>query len=125
VRPYQQTTVPCFEVPVAAPGPDSFHGEPSLLQDFAAMVGQGPIADRTHERLGESDRGVILLRQQLLQDVERVRLGEDPTGVLRDEARNRRIPLPRMPRDSTVLARGVLPDAVAQEVDQLLALHSQ
>jgi 5,5'-dehydrodivanillate O-demethylase len=33
------------------------------LQDFVAQAGQGVIADRTHERLGRSDKAVILLRK--------------------------------------------------------------
>ncbi len=33
------------------------------LQDFVAQAGQGIIADRTHERLGRSDKAVILLRK--------------------------------------------------------------
>ncbi len=33
------------------------------LQDFVAQAGQGVIADREHERLGRSDRAVILLRK--------------------------------------------------------------
>jgi len=33
------------------------------VQDNAAQVGQGLIADRTHERLGSSDAGIILLRR--------------------------------------------------------------
>jgi 5,5'-dehydrodivanillate O-demethylase len=33
------------------------------VQDNAAQVGQGLIADRTHERLGSSDAGIVLLRR--------------------------------------------------------------
>jgi 5,5'-dehydrodivanillate O-demethylase len=33
------------------------------VQDSVAQIGQGPIADRLHERLGRSDVGVIRLRQ--------------------------------------------------------------
>lgn len=32
-------------------------------EDYAAMVGQGSIADRAHERLGRSDVGVVALRR--------------------------------------------------------------
>jgi len=35
---------------------------------FVAWVGQGTVADRTQEHLGESDRGVILLRRRLLEE---------------------------------------------------------
>jgi hypothetical protein len=36
-------------------------------EDYAAMVGQGSIADRAHERLGRSDVGVVALRR-MFQD---------------------------------------------------------
>jgi len=36
-------------------------------QDTIAMVGQGPIVDRTREHLGESDRGIVLMRQRFLR----------------------------------------------------------
>jgi len=45
---------------------------------------QGPIADRTVEHLSYSDRGVHLLRQLMKYNVERVRLGRDPMGLVRD-----------------------------------------
>ena len=36
-----------------------------MNQDFVAWVGQGAIADRTGEHLGESDRGVIMMRKMM------------------------------------------------------------
>ena len=42
---------------------------------------QGRIADRTHERLGTIDKGVIMLRRQYFEQMERVRRSEDPIGV--------------------------------------------
>jgi 5,5'-dehydrodivanillate O-demethylase oxygenase subunit len=33
------------------------------IEDYIAQVGQGPVADRSHERLGRMDAGVILLRK--------------------------------------------------------------
>ncbi len=44
---------------------DDYRGRPDLvnIQDNAAQVGQGAIADREHERLGRSDVLVVLLRQ--------------------------------------------------------------
>ena len=60
------------------------------------MVGQGRIVDRTREHLGESDRGVIMLRQRFLADLKVIAAGGDPKAILRDATRNDRIPLPRM-----------------------------
>jgi 5,5'-dehydrodivanillate O-demethylase len=44
---------------------EDFLEHPALvnIQDTVAQLGQGPIADRQHERLGRSDAAVILLRR--------------------------------------------------------------
>jgi 5,5'-dehydrodivanillate O-demethylase len=60
-----------------------------------AWVTQGALTDRTTERLGTSDQGIILFRQLLLDELEKVERGEDPMGVVRDPARNTMIVLPR------------------------------
>jgi 5,5'-dehydrodivanillate O-demethylase len=57
-------------------------------QDMMVWVTQGEVSDRTTERLGTSDKGVILLRELLDEQIRRVERGEDPLGVLRDPARN-------------------------------------
>jgi 5,5'-dehydrodivanillate O-demethylase len=40
------------------------------IQDYIAQVGQGPIRDIEHERLGRSDRGVILMRALWARELE-------------------------------------------------------
>jgi 5,5'-dehydrodivanillate O-demethylase len=55
-------------------------------QDYRAIVTQGMPVDRTIERLGTTDRGVILLRRMVMEGLEAVRRGEDPMGVLRGAA---------------------------------------
>ncbi|HEY5348766.1 MAG TPA: Rieske 2Fe-2S domain-containing protein [Candidatus Lustribacter sp.] len=57
-------------------------------QDIMAWVSQGPIADRSRETLGSSDRGVTLLRRMLRRELQKVANGEDPIGVIRDPERN-------------------------------------
>jgi 5,5'-dehydrodivanillate O-demethylase len=52
-------------------------------QDVAMWVTQGLVADRSEEHLGLSDRGIILYRHMLSENVERVREGEDPINVFR------------------------------------------
>ncbi|MCL6592549.1 MAG: aromatic ring-hydroxylating dioxygenase subunit alpha [Alicyclobacillus sp.] len=64
-------------------------------QDMMSWVTQGTIADRTNERLGTSDKGIIMYRQLLLQELAKVERGEDPMCVLRDPARNEVIQLPQ------------------------------
>jgi 5,5'-dehydrodivanillate O-demethylase oxygenase subunit len=55
-----------------------------LAQDHMAWETQGPVADRTTEHLASSDRGVVLLRRVLRENIERVQQGLDPLGVQRD-----------------------------------------
>ena len=62
-------------------------------QDIMAWTTQGPIADRTQETLGASDRGVTLLRRMLKRELAKIEAGEDPLGVVRDAERNRVIEL--------------------------------
>lgn len=59
--------------------------------DIMAWVSQGRIADRSRELLTNSDRGIVLLRKLLSDQMERVERGEDPMGVIRDIAVNRTI----------------------------------
>jgi 5,5'-dehydrodivanillate O-demethylase len=63
--------------------------------DIMTWVTQGPIADRTRERLVASDRGIVLLRRVLHEQLERVARGLDPLGVVRDPAENEIIELPQ------------------------------
>jgi len=57
-------------------------------QDHMAWETQGPIADRTRERLTSSDRGVIMLREVMMREIKKVQHGLDPMGVIRDPAQN-------------------------------------
>lgn len=64
-------------------------------QDIMCWVTQGAIADRTREALGTSDKGIILYRQLLQQEMAKVEKGEgDPLAVVRDPEKNERINLP-------------------------------
>ncbi len=93
----QQDKVPYFHIPI----PMDSEGKISwgdldahATQDMAAWVGQGPIADRTKERLGESDRGIRLLRQMFIEQARIVAQGGDPMNFYRDPevANNLQIP---------------------------------
>jgi 5,5'-dehydrodivanillate O-demethylase len=57
-------------------------------QDTAAWITQGPIADRSEEHLGRSDRGIILYRQMLEENIQRVERGDDPMNTFRDPSGN-------------------------------------
>jgi 5,5'-dehydrodivanillate O-demethylase len=57
-------------------------------QDHMAWETQGPIADRTRERLATSDRGIVMLREVMMREIKKVEQGIDPLGVLRDPEQN-------------------------------------
>ncbi len=63
------------------------------VQDYDALVSQGPIFDRTREMLGASDKGVILFRKMTLEAIKAVQDGTDPVGVWRDPAMDKIIDL--------------------------------
>jgi 5,5'-dehydrodivanillate O-demethylase len=53
-------------------------------QDHMAWETQGPVADRSVERLATADRGIVMYRQMLMREIEKVQQGLDPMGVTRD-----------------------------------------
>jgi len=57
-------------------------------QDIVAWITQGAIADREHEALGRSDKGIILYRQLLEEAMDTVAGGGDPMNTFRDPATN-------------------------------------
>ena len=89
----RQEVVPWIEVPVVdANGQFSALGT-VLGQDVMAWVSQGDITDRSDEKLGDTDRGVILFRKLLKEQINRVESGQDPINVFRDVATNRCVDL--------------------------------
>lgn len=59
------------------------HGWP-LSEDVVMWETQGVIADRTTENLGGADKGIVMLRRIMFEEIEKVKRGEDPLGVCRD-----------------------------------------
>ena len=59
-----------------------------IEQDEMAWIGQGAISRRTAEHPATSDAGVLLYRNLLLENIERIERGEDPMGLVRDPAVN-------------------------------------
>lgn len=58
-------------------------------QDSMAWETQGEIADRTEENLGSSDKGVIMFRKLVKEQIDIVRNGGEPIGVVRDPEKNK------------------------------------
>lgn len=63
-------------------------------QDMMAWISQGPIADRSLENLGSTDKGIVMYRRMLKREMQKVQAGIDPMGIVRDSSRNERIDLP-------------------------------
>jgi 5,5'-dehydrodivanillate O-demethylase oxygenase subunit len=89
-----QAEIPVYEVPF-----QDARGE--FLLDFVdggdimSWLSQGPIADRTREMLVDTDRGIGLLRRLFFEQIERVRAGLDPLGIVRSPGENELIELPQ------------------------------
>ncbi len=60
------------------------------LQDAAVQESMGPIVDRSRERLGSTDAGIIRVRQRLLEAALALRDGKEPPGVADPAAYRRR-----------------------------------
>lgn len=101
-EPYVQPVIPTWRGPITDPETGRWISTHVINQDFIAWVGQGTIADRTKEKLGLSDRGIQMLRRELLENVEAIERGEDPKGVIRDPSINTAIVLPVAEREVLV-----------------------
>jgi 5,5'-dehydrodivanillate O-demethylase len=102
MEPFQQERIPYWYGPIKDPLTGRWISTHVMNQDFIAWVGQGTVADRTQEHLGESDRGVIMMRRKLLEQAELVARGDEPKAVIRDVELNRCIGLPIIGRDRYV-----------------------
>ena len=59
----------------------------SFPMDYEAQAGQGPITLSSEEHLATSDKGIVMLRRRLREQIELVHNGGDPIGVSFDPAR--------------------------------------
>ena len=46
--------------------------------DYEAQVGQGPVTLHSEEHFGQSDRGILMIRRMLSDQLEAVAAGRDP-----------------------------------------------
>ena len=98
MEPFEQDRIPYWYGPIKDPATGRWITSHVMNQDFVAWVGQGAIADRTQEHLGESDRGVAMMRRKLLEQADVVARGGEPMAVVRDAALNRCVRLPIIDR---------------------------
>lgn len=89
--------IPFFKVPVATLDDE---GQPlwdvldnNSGQDIAAWTTQGAVADRSTETLGRSDKGIIMYRRMLEENMDAVAEGRDPQCTFRDPDANAYIEL--------------------------------
>jgi 5,5'-dehydrodivanillate O-demethylase len=82
-----------------APLPSDWWGIDVFDQDRMAIEQQGVVADRTRERLGASDGGIILLRAMMREALAAVAAGADPPCIIRDPQRQ----VVNFPQRSTAL----------------------
>lgn len=91
--PAAQEFVPFSDVPgLDAAG--NFVVDTANGQDHMAVVTQGQVARREAEHLTPSDAGIVLYRELLAEQMERLEGGKDPMNVRRDAADNRIIDAP-------------------------------
>jgi 5,5'-dehydrodivanillate O-demethylase oxygenase subunit len=102
--------MPLYDMP--SPELDG-HGQPQfgLLdndvdpQDNAIFISQGPIYDRRKELLGESDRGIVLYRHLIDNQIKLIAAGKDPMNTFRDPAKNSRLELATESREKFLTGR--------------------
>jgi 5,5'-dehydrodivanillate O-demethylase len=82
-----QDVVPIHEVPMYDEG-RRLLTESIISQDYMVWLAQGAIVDRSLEKLAESDRGIILFRRLLRQQMAIVEDGGQPMNVFRDPEKN-------------------------------------
>ncbi len=97
-----QASVPYYEVPMLDEQ-GRFIADHIDGQDMLSWASPGAVAQRDKERLAQSDAGVIMFRELLREQIERVQLGEDPMEVYRDPAANQCIMMPQEHNQGSVI----------------------
>ena len=93
-----QTEVPYYDVPVPiddAGNPIWDQLDSNGGQDAMVWIMQGAVANRPHEQLRESDKGVVMFRNLIRKQLKIVEEGGEPMNVIRDPAENQYIDVPR------------------------------
>jgi len=69
----------------------TYHMGKVWMQDYMAWETAGPVFDRSREHLATADKGIITFRKLLKSEIDKVRKGKDPIGVVRKPDLNRLI----------------------------------
>ena len=100
--PYVQKRVPAWKSPIRDES-GRWITSHVINQDIVAWVGQGAIADRTKENLRSSDVGISMMRNRFFEELEAIKAGRDPWGVIRNPNEAQGIPLPDMAREMNIV----------------------
>ncbi len=103
-------------LPAQLPISDSLEDQQRQPSDYEAQVTQRPIAVHGLEHLGQTDRGVILIRQQIRRGIQAVQEGQDPQGL----SPNAEQPMPTFSNDTVVYA----PEAATPEAERALLMDT-
>ena len=119
-----QEYLPTFEAPIKEV-PDYIGG-----QDAVVWADQGPVMDRSREMLASSDRGLIMYRRMLEEQLRIVEDGGDPLNTFRDPAANvllgREHGPPRSYEPGAVRLRTSGPDSpIMDRIDRLMTASAQ
>jgi 5,5'-dehydrodivanillate O-demethylase len=76
------------------------------MQDYMAWETAGAIFERSNEHLASADRGILTYRKMLRAEIDKVKRGKDPIGVIRDAARNRMIAFNTITDSTREVGRG-------------------
>ena len=120
-EPYEQQSIPTWTGPVKDANGEWITSH-VMNQDFVAWVGQGRIADRTKEKLGLTDRGIVMMRRRFFDEMKRVAAGEDPKGTIRDPEKNKVVQLPIANNDTTL--RGLTTQDILNDARRRVRLTS-
>ena len=92
----EQEEVPVYDIPVKDPQgrfiSDFVLGQDSMVWATQGMR-NGGLAERHLEKLGESDKGIILFRRLVSEQAKIVQDGGEPMNVFRDPAKNQVVTL--------------------------------
>jgi 5,5'-dehydrodivanillate O-demethylase len=82
---------PVDYAPPAVTPEGAYKMERVWMQDYMAWETAGPVYERSREHLATADRGILIFRKMLKAEIDKVKRGKDPMGVIRDAAKNRLI----------------------------------
>jgi len=100
-EPFVQATIPTWYGPVFDEAGEWITSH-VMNQDFLAWAGQGRITDRTREHLGQSDRGILMIRKRFFEEMKAIGEGDPPKFAIHDPSRNHRVALPMMDREAVI-----------------------